>query len=252
MKYCKDFNVLENSRLNSSYIKLVLQSQEAICPILAGQFVHLMTSKAPGVTLRRPFSVYDYDLEQHTISLVIQIVGKQTEYLSTIAKGETINLEYPLGNNFPTESKKPLLVGGGIGMAPLYMLCKEFNERGIRPNIIIGARTSKLLFALKEFEKIASLAISTDDGSAGQKGIVTQNTTMQGDYDAMFCCGPTPMMKAVSQIAQQRDIDCYVSLEHKMACGIGACLCCVVDTTVGVKTSCINGPVFLSKTLKEF
>lgn len=252
MKYCKDFKVIENTPLNSSYFRLVLQSQEHICDILPGQFVHLRVESGADVLLRRPFSVYDFNQEERSITLVIQKVGKQSNYLSKIQKDDIVNLEYPLGNSFPLVAQKPLLVGGGVGSAPLYMLCKEFNNRGINPTLIIGARTKELLFGLQEFEKLSSLHISTNDGSMGQKGMVTQNTAMNGEYDAVFSCGPTPMMRAVSQIADKKGLDCYVSLEHRMACGIGACLCCTVATTKGTQTVCVNGPVFLSKTLKEF
>jgi len=138
-----------------------------------------------------------------------------------------------------------------VGVAPLYLLAKEFRKNNITPTILIGARTNEQLFLTNRYNAVGNLSISTEDGSVGEKGLVTQNTVLRNDFDVIYCCGPTPMMQAVSFFAQEKGIECFVSLENRMACGIGACLCCVNENKEGRNICvCTEGPVFNTKDIK--
>jgi dihydroorotate dehydrogenase electron transfer subunit len=253
MKYCEDFIVLENTSLNPYYYLLRLKTKKDLPEIEPGQFVNLLVKDVSDRILRRPISIYDVDKQNNTLCLVIQKIGKATEKLSTCKLNTTLSVMYPLGNGFPTSFKKPLLVGGGVGVAPLYYLSKCFNDKDVRPTVLIGAKSKRQLFSIKEFDAISNVHISTEDGSFGEKGFLTQNTILNNnDFDAILTCGPTIMMKAVSDIAKKKNLPCYVSLENRMACGIGACLCCVVDSKEGNVCTCTEGPVFLSNDLKQW
>jgi len=172
--------------------------------------------------------------------------------MSKLEVGDTINTMYPLGNGFDTQTqaKRVLLVGGGVGVAPLLYLAKALNEKGIRPQILLGGRAKGNIIELENFKKQGDVYISTEDGSLGEKGFVTQHSIMTEQFDKIYTCGPDPMMRAVADIAFKKGIDCEVSLENMMACGIGACLCCVTDTKEGHKCVCTDGPVFNTKELK--
>ena len=151
----------------------------------------------------------------------------------------------------PEKSEKVLLVGGGVGIAPLLQLGLELKNAGAEVSYLLGAKTKSDLVELEVYSKYGEVFTSTEDGSLGEKGFVTQNSAFNGkSYDRIYTCGPTPMMKAVAKIALEKGIDCEVSLENKMACGLGACLCCVEDTKEGHKCVCSDGPVFNVKDLK--
>ena len=152
----------------------------------------------------------------------------------------------------PTEpNKKVLLVGGGVGVAPLLMLGSELKEKGHTPIFLLGARTKDDLLLIDKYKEISTTYVTTEDASEGEKGFVTQHSVLQKEkFDFICCCGPGPMMKAVSQYASKVAIECEVSLENKMACGIGACLCCVENTTKGNVCVCKEGPVFNIKKLQ--
>ena len=150
---------------------------------------------------------------------------------------------------------KPLLIGGGVGVAPLLFLGQEFAEHGIRPTFLFGGRTNDLILRKEEFQKYGDLFMTTEDGSAGEKGFVTNHSLLMDSeaFDRIYACGPTPMLKAVARWAKEHEMACEVSLEHKMACGIGACLCCVEDTAdQGNVCVCKEGPVFEIDRLKWF
>ncbi len=247
MKYCSDFIVEENIQLNTFYFKLILKSDEELPCIKPGQFVELQVQQPSNVLLRRPISIHDVDEARNEITLLIQIAGKGTKQLSTLKKGESVSMIYPLGNGFELLGNKVLLVGGGVGVAPLLHLAKQFNEIGIRPKILLGYRGKEQIFDNETYSRYGELHISTQDGSHGEKGLVTEHSVFSNQFDAVYTCGPTPMMRAVAENCEKRNIKCFVSLENKMACGIGACLCCVQQTTSGHKCTCTEGPVFDSK-----
>ncbi len=244
MKHCDNFVVSEKKFLNSSFFKLKLKSKKTLPEINPGQFVEVQVNSDSKVLLRRPISINDVDSQTNEISLIIQTVGQGTKELAKINEGEEINLVYPLGNGFNIEGKNPLLVGGGVGIAPLLYLAKNFHAKGIKPKVLLGFRSQEQMIDLKEYEKYADVYISTQDGSVGSKGLVTENEIFTQSYDTIYTCGPTPMMKAISDYSLKNNIKCYASLENKMACGIGACLCCVQNTTEGHKCTCTEGPVF--------
>ncbi|MEE0926154.1 MAG: dihydroorotate dehydrogenase electron transfer subunit [Bacteroidales bacterium] len=247
MKYCNTFIVEENQRLNPAFFKLRLRSEENLPSIKPGQFVEIEIPQPTSSLLRRPISIHDVDYRKNEISLLIQIAGKGTEQLSKLEKGEKVSLVYPLGNGFECEGEKVLLIGGGVGVAPLLHLAKCFQERNIRPQILLGYRGESQMFDNDVFAQYGALFISTQDGSHGEKGLVTEHSVFANQFDAVYTCGPTPMMRAVAENCEKRGIKCFVSLENKMACGIGACLCCVQQTTSGHKCTCTEGPVFNSK-----
>ena len=251
-KYITDFTIVGKRVFNETYFSLVLQHPDRLPEIAAGQFVEVDVPGNKQVMLRRPISIHDVDAENNTITLLIQVVGKGTRTLSTLEKGDKLNLVYPLGHGFSIEGKRVLLVGGGAGIAPLLHLSKCFAMKNIRPTILLGGRTAELIPVKKEFEPYGTVGYATEDGSLGEKGLVTQHSLFTDSYDYIYTCGPTPMMKAVARYALEKGIECEVSLENMMACGIGACLCCVVDSDEGHKCVCKEGPVFNAKRLTNW
>ncbi len=250
MKKILDLTVRENRRLNADSFLLVLFSPE-LPEIQAGQFVNVKVENSPSTFLRRPISVHNVEPEKGLLYLLIKIAGKGTEKLSQLACGEKLNVILPLGNQFTQpEQGRCLLVGGGVGIAPLLHLSKELKNKGLSPVVLIGTRTAKDIILQEEYEKYATVYYTTEDGSFGEKGFPTQHSIWNESFDHIFCCGPEPMMKAVAQRAYSKHIDCEVSLENKMACGIGVCLCCVNDTREGHKCVCTDGPVFNINDLK--
>ncbi|MGI6291675.1 MAG: dihydroorotate dehydrogenase electron transfer subunit [Bacteroidales bacterium] len=220
-----------------------------------GQFVNILVEGSPTTMLRRPISICDVNAETNTLLLYIKQVGDGTRQLAQLKKGDNINIVYPLGNGFTTDNvKNPLLVGGGTGIAPMIYLSKELNKKGIKPHVLLGARTSQALSLKNMFSSIAHLHITTDDGSEGTKGVVINHLIFKEitTFDYIYTCGPNAMMQAVASIAQKNNIPCEVSLENTMACGIGVCLCCVTSTTTGNRCVCTEGPVFLSTELTNF
>ena len=190
--------------------------------------------------------------ECNSFELLIQIVGEGTRLMSQLEPGDLLNVVYPLGNGFDMNDipEKVLLVGGGVGIAPLLYLAKKMNEEGVRPKILLGGRGQSNIIEVENFAKYGEVYISTEDGSVGEKGLVTQHSVFDETIDKIYTCGPDPMMRAVAAIAFRRDVECEVSLENMMACGIGACLCCVTDTNEGHKCVCTDGPVFNTRSLK--
>ena len=149
-------------------------------------------------------------------------------------------------------SSRALLVGGGAGIAPLFYLSKVLKTKGVDCTILLGGRTAELIPVRDEFRPYGTVCLSTDDGSLGHKGLVIENPAFAEQYDIIYTCGPTPMMKAVARSAAERGIRCEVSLENMMACGVGACLCCVTDTDQGHRCVCKDGPVFDITSMKKW
>jgi dihydroorotate dehydrogenase electron transfer subunit len=251
-KRAEDLTVVENRKINKDYYVLKLASKTDLPKIRPGHFVELLVADTRNAFLRRPISIYDVQPECNSFELLIQIVGEGTQLMAKLEAGDTINAMYPLGNGFGTKTsaKNILLVGGGVGVAPLLYLAKQLNEEGIRPKILLGGRAAGNIIEVENFAKYGDVLISTEDGSIGEKGFVTQHSVMKESIDKIYTCGPDPMMRAVADIAFERNIECEVSLENMMACGIGACLCCVTDTKEGHKCVCTDGPVFNTKELK--
>lgn len=243
-------------KLNEAYALIKLTAVEnGLFPseIRPGQFVQIEVPDSRTTYLRRPISVNFVETYNATLWLLVRDAGAGTHRLIKSKKGDVYNLILPLGNSFNPPSDKNatiLLVGGGVGVAPLLYYGKCLNDAGYKVIFALGARSHSDLLELDEFRKYGDLHVSTDDGSLGEKGIVTTNSIFNHDIDYIACCGPTPMMKAVAKIAREKGIECEVSLENMMACGLGACLCCVEDTTAGHVCVCTDGPVFNINQLK--
>jgi dihydroorotate dehydrogenase electron transfer subunit len=252
-KRVEDLKILENRRLSQEFFILEFSVDDKINDFKPGQFVQVKVDGSPETFLRRPISIYDVDFEKNTFRLFIQVVGKGTSVLSQMKAGDSLNLIYPLGTSFtvPEQGEKVLLVGGGVGIAPLFFLGKCMNSKGYKPDILLGFRNRDRIFEVDEFMKVGSVFLTTEDGSEGEKGFVTDHPILKStEYDKIFCCGPEPMMKAVASYCRKNSIFCEVSLENLMACGFGVCLCCIADTVRGNLCSCIDGPVFNLNDLK--
>lgn len=252
-KRVEDLTVTVNRRVGESFFVIDLVSPEPLPEIMPGQFVQALVTESPSTFLRRPLSVHDVDYSSDTISLLVQIAGPGTERLSWLKPGEKLNLIYPLGNSFtmPKKGEKVLLAGGGCGMAPLLYLGRRISESGVVPEFALGFRNRSRILEHEEFKKLGTVHLSTEDGSEGYKGFLTDIPAFrEGKWDKVYCCGPEPMMKAVSRLCRDRDIFCEVSLENLMACGMGICLCCIVPTNSGNLCSCTDGPVFNINNLK--
>lgn len=176
------------------------------------------------------------------------MIGDGTRRLAEVNSGDVINVVLPLGNGYTMPQKpsdKLLLVGGGVGTAPMLYLGEQLAKNGHKPTFLLGARSNKDLLQLEEFVKYGEVYTTTEDGSHGEKGYVTQHSILnQVHFEQIYTCGPKPMMMAVAKYAKSNQIECEVSLENTMACGIGACLCCVENTTEGHLCVCKEGPVF--------
>jgi dihydroorotate dehydrogenase electron transfer subunit len=245
--------IVENKRINSDIFILELLSGSTLPEIKPGQFVQVKVEGSPETFLRRPFSVHDVDYIRNTLKILIQIVGKGTEKLSSLNKGDRLNIIYPLGNSFnlPSPGMKVLLAGGGCGIAPLLFLGKYLKSNGYTPDILLGFRNRKRIIEYEEYRKIGKVFLTTEDGSEGEKGFVTDHSSLKSKiYDKIYCCGPDLMMKSIARFCKTNKKECEVSLENLMGCGIGACLCCVVDTVTGNLCTCVDGPVFNINDLK--
>lgn len=227
--------VTENLRLNADTYKMTLSGD--VGDLKAGQFVEL---KIDGFYLRRPFGAADSSKDSLTV--LYKEAGRGTNRMTEYKIGEKINALLELGNGFsPEKSKKPLLIGGGIGLAPLYKLAKEFNEKGIRPVIIAGFKNKDEAFYLDEFKALGELIVSTDLGCLGYKGnAVSCLKETAPEFDYYYACGPLVMLKALAAYSKNGQI----SLDARMGCGFGACMGCSVRTVNGAKRVCKEGPVF--------
>lgn len=247
-KFILDLTVTENVRLHTNYVLLKLTSPSLLPEMLPGQFAEIRVDGSPATFLRRPISINFVDTERNEVWFLIQLVGEGTKRLGEAKSGDTINVMLPLGNGFTmpeNPSDKLLLVGGGVGTAPMLYLGKQLAEKGCRPTFLLGARSDKDLLQMEQFAAYGEVYTTTEDGSHGEKGYVTQHSILNKvDYERIYTCGPKPMMMAVARYAKSKAIDCEVSLENMMACGIGACLCCVENTTEGHLCVCKEGPVF--------
>ncbi len=253
-KIIRDLEIIEFKRLNNEFFLIITTISEDFPKMFPGQFVEVLIDDSKDTFLRRPLSIHDVNYSKNTVSFLVQIVGPGTKKLSQLSVGDTINTIFPLGNSYslPIKQANYLLIGGGCGVAPLLFLAREMANNGIKPIIIIGGRTANHLLRVDEYKKYGDVYITTEDGSAGDKGFVIHSKILWNEnikFSKIFTCGPEPMMKAVAKYAVKKGIECEVSLENLMACGIGACLCCIVETKNGNKCTCTEGPVFNIKDL---
>ena len=252
-KFLIDFKIVKNERLSDSYSLFVLEPINGELPEMQpGQFFQVEVPNSKSTYLRRPISINYVDYANNQLWLLVRKAGEGTSSLMKLAESDVVNLMLPLGNGFtifPGETM--LLIGGGVGVAPLLYLGKKAKEAGANVKFLLGARTENDLLELEQFEAVGDVFVSTENGGKGEKGFVTQHSVLNsGSFSRIACCGPMPMMKAVAKIAKDKSIECEVSLENVMACGLGACLCCVEDTVEGNVCVCKEGPVFNIKRLK--
>ena len=249
----ENLTVVSQEEIGKDIFSLWLQTDQMAQYARPGQFLSLYTGNA-GKLLPRPISICEIDKETSRIRLVYRVTGKNTgtEAFSKMQPGDKIEALGPLGNGFPleeAEGKKVFLIGGGIGIPPMLETAKQLNAQ---KTAVLGYRDE--LFLNEEFAKYADVYVATEDGSAGTKGNV-MDAIRENDLeaDAIFACGPAPMLRAIKAYAEEKGIECYISMEERMACGIGACLACVCQSKevdehshVHNKRVCKDGPVFLS------
>jgi len=252
-KYILDLTVNSVEALSDKHVLIKLTDDKPLPEMLPGQFVEVRVDNSPSTFLRRPISINNVDYDHNELWLLVAAVGDGTRQLQKLQKGARLNCVLPLGNSFtmPTDStQKVLLVGGGVGVAPLLYFGKRIKAMGGEPTFLLGARSAKDVLERELFEQVGRVLITTEDGSEGEKGFVTSHSVLaQEHFDRISTCGPKPMMMAVARYAFKNDIECEVSLENKMACGVGACLCCVEKTVEGNKCVCKEGPVMNIKKL---
>lgn len=252
-KYILDLTVNSVEALSDKHVLIKLTDDKPLPEMLPGQFVEVRVDNTPSTFLRRPISINNVDYDHNELWLLVAAVGDGTRQLQKLQKGDRLNCVLPLGNSFtmPTDSaQKVLLVGGGVGVAPLLYFGKCIKAMGGEPTFLLGARSAKDVLERELFEQVGRVLITTEDGSEGEKGFVTNHSVLaQEHFDRISTCGPKPMMMAVARYAFKNDIECEVSLENKMACGVGACLCCVEKTVEGNKCVCKEGPVMNIKKL---
>lgn len=249
MKKCiLDLKVVSVEAKSDKHVLIKLTDSSPLPEILPGQFVEVRVDHSPSTMLRRPISVNFVDYAKNELWLLVARVGDGTRHIAGLKPGDTLNCVLPLGHGFtmPSSSgQRYLLVGGGVGVAPLLYFGKCLKDKGAEPVFLLGARSEKDLLELDEFSKIGSVCITTEDGSAGEKGFVTNHSVLQHQqFDMISACGPKPMMMSVARYAHKANVPCEVSLENMMACGLGACLCCVEKTVKGNLCVCKDGPVF--------
>ena len=232
---------------------------EVMAPLIAkeakpGQFVNVEVSRQHAPLLRRPFGIAYADSKTGVVAMIYRIIGEATHILAEVCSGDVLSIVGPLGHGFDLKAKNPLLVGGGLGLAPLMNLAESFSAK--TTEVLIGGRNKEELF-WKDLYKdlVKEIHITTDDGSEGTKGNVNAllpKLLESGKYDCVYVCGPEPMMKAVVEVCKKAQVPCQISLEKYMACGLGACLSCSCTGVHKRLKVCTDGPVFWSEEVVEW
>lgn len=249
--------LVEKEYLKPDIVRFKVEAKEIVKNSKPGNFLEIRVSETTVPFLRRPISIYNLNKDEGTLEFIFQIKGEGTRLLSKKEEGNLIDIIGPLGmgtfkiNNY----EKIAVIGGGIGVFPLYELSKEAKEAGKKVNIYLGFRNKDYVVLEKEFKGVSNkLVITTDDGTYGIEGFAINE--LEKDLDGVECiyaCGPLPMLKAVKKLAMKRDIPCQISLEERMGCGIGVCLGCAVKTARSSEENpeywhvCKGGPVFQAK-----
>ena len=238
MKKLINTKIIDNKCIAGDIYRLTVEADLSGRP---GQFVQVRLPSNE-FTLRRPFGIAT--LKEDQVTMFYRVVGRGTDYLATLQNGEMINLLGALGNGFTLSDGKVLLVGGGLGLAPLIFAASELKD----VDVLIGGKNAEAHLWQSEFESLVNeLFIATDDGSVGIHGFVTEllpEVFSKNNYGAILTCGPEIMMRRVATLAKESNIPCQVSLEKRMGCGLGACLSCSIDTINGRQKICKDGPVF--------
>ena len=237
------YKILENKQIAKDVYKMLLEGDTSAIN-KPGQFINIEIEE---FYLRRPISVCDYN--EKTITIIYKIMGQGTENMSKLEVGKELDILTGLGNGFDikTSGDMPLIIGGGVGTPPMYRLCKELIKEGKEPIVILGFNSKDDIFYKEEFEKLGEkVHNSTDDGSIGTKGFVTDIMKEIKDFTYFYACGPMVMLKAVCDATNAQG---EVSLEERMGCGFGACMGCTIKTKEGYKRVCKQGPVFCKEEL---
>ena len=256
--------ILSNQEIAPAYWRIRLSAPPSFVSAKPGQFIMVQVSDSISPLLRRPFGVFNTGTdEQPWFEMLYKVVGKGTALLASHHAGEIIDVLGPLGTGFDqgSDDEEKLIVGGGIGLAPLYPLCKELTQKKSPVRLFVGGRTQADILCLEAFKALGvDCHVATEDGSLGTKGFVTkaleQHLDQLSGKAALYVCGPHGMLEAVARIADARQLPCQVSLENYMACGVGACLGCVTPgknhspTTPDYRCVCAEGPVFASNELQ--
>ena len=241
--------IISQEKIGEGIYSMWLRTDRVADYAKAGQFVSVYCNDGSRL-LPRPISICEIDKEKHALRLVYRVAGKGTDEFSAMKEGEELRILGPLGNGFTKKDKKAFLIGGGIGIPPMLQLAKELD---CEKQIVLGYRDE--LFLLDDFKGQGEIYIATEDGSAGTKGNVIDAIRENAlTADIIYACGPTPMLRALKAYAAENNIECWISMEERMACGIGACLACVCKskekdhhTNVNNKRICKEGPVFLAE-----
>ena len=245
----ESLKIVSQEEIGTGIFSMWLQADRMAEAARPGQFLSLYTRNGSKL-LPRPISICEINKEEKTLRLVYRVAGKGTGEFSAMKTGETLHIVGPLGNGFPKKEKKAFLIGGGIGIPPMLQLAKELD---CEKQIVLGYRDE--LFLLDEFQKQGEVYLATEDGSAGTKGNVLDAIRANAlTADVIYACGPMPMLRALKTYAAENGIECWISMEERMACGIGACLACVckskekdAHSNVNNKRICKEGPVFLAE-----
>ncbi len=247
--------VVQHIAYNEDVRAITLFAPSLVRDSQPGQFIHVRVTEQYHPLLRRPISICDIDHEQQTMTLVYRIIGEGTRLLAAVEPGGLLDCMGPLGNGFILQGNRPLLVGGGMGVAPLVYLARMLCPQPVE--VLLGARSKQEMFWPELFAAVCkNIHITTDDGSLGTRGNtidVLPQLIQTGNYDMIYTCGPNPMMRGVVEQAQKYDIPCQISLEKHMACGVGACLSCTCGASDGKRRKvCTDGPVFWAGEVTEW
>ncbi|MCD7865514.1 MAG: dihydroorotate dehydrogenase electron transfer subunit [Clostridiales bacterium] len=246
-KFTEQARILSQEEIAADIYSLWIQTEHIAARAKAGQFLSVYCDDGSRL-LPRPISICEVDRKRSALRMVYRIAGNGTAEFAAKRAGGSLRVTGPLGNGFPLKEKKAFLIGGGIGIPPILELAKQLD---CEKQMILGYRDSQL-FLLDEFQKQGEVYIATEDGSTGTKGNVLDAIRENGlEADIIYACGPTPMLRALKAYAAEHDMECLISMEERMACGIGACLACVcrstetdAHTNVHNKRICKEGPVF--------
>lgn len=247
-----NLTIVHQEKIADQIFEVVIEGELVSNMTTPGQFVHVKIDRGIDPLLRRPISICNVDLNKKQLTMLYRAGGKGTSLLSQRVKGELVDVMGPLGTGFPVEEAKEgevaLLVGGGIGVPPLYYLSQQLKARGVKVVHVLGFASAKDVFYEEKFAQLGDTYVATVDGTYGSKGFVTDVIEQEGiDFDVLYSCGPNPMLKALE--VRFYDRRAYLSLEERMGCGIGACLACVCHlqddpTGTSYKKICTDGPVF--------
>ena len=248
-KFKEQAIIIRQEEIADDIYSMWLRTEQIAQTAKAGQFISIYCSDGSRI-LPRPISICEIDREDGAIRLVYRVAGKGTEEFSKLHTGNQLEIVGPLGNGFPKKSQKAFLIGGGIGIPPMLQLARELE---CEKQMVLGFRDE--VFLLDEFGEQGKVYIATEDGSAGTEGNVLDAIRENGlSADIIYACGPTPMLRALKEYAIEHDIECWISMEERMACGIGACLACVCQSknkdehsNVNNKRICKEGPVFRAR-----